>query len=55
MSNLFRRTFKTAMLKIATAASIFMNKVYNGRFLSEFSILMLDKNHYAILRLCIWN
>ena len=47
MSAFFRRSSKTAMLsrflKVAMAMSNFMNEVYNGRFLPEFSILMLKE------------
>ena len=47
MSVLFRRSFKTAIfsrfLKVAIAASNFMNKVYNGGFAPEFSVPMLKE------------
>ena len=47
MSVLFRHSSKTAMLsrffKIAIATLKFMNEVYNGRFLPEFSISMLKE------------
>ena len=47
MSVLFRRSSKIAMLsrflKVAIATSNFMNEVYNGRFLSEFSLSILKE------------
>ena len=47
MSVLFRCPFKTAVfsnfLKVAIATSVVMNKVYNGRFASEFSVSMLKE------------
>ena len=47
MSILFRRCFKTAIfsrfLKVAIATSDFMNEVYNGKFVPEFSVSMLKE------------
>ena len=47
MSVLLRHSSKTAMfskfLKVAKATSNFMNEVYNGGFLPEFSVLMLKE------------
>ena len=47
MSILFRRFSKTAMfrrlLKVAITTPNFMNKVYNGGFALEFSVLMLKE------------
>ena len=47
MSVSFRSFSKTAMfgrfLKVAKAASNFMNRVYNGGFLTEFSVSMLKE------------
>ena len=44
---LFRRSFKTAIfsgfLKVAIATINFMNKVYNGGFVPEFSLSMLKE------------
>ena len=47
MSVLFRRFFKIAIfsrfLKVAKATSHFMNEVYNGGFVSEFSVSMFKE------------
>ena len=47
ISVLFRRSSKTAMfsrfLKVAIATLNFMNKVYNGKILPEFSVSMLKE------------
>ena len=51
MSVLFRRSSKTLILKtflkVATVASDFINKVYNGGLLSEFRISMLKKKKFC--------
>ena len=47
MSVLFRRSFKitifSRLLKVVIATSNFMNKVYNGEFMSEFGVSMLKQ------------
>ena len=47
MSVLFRRFFKITVfsrfLKVAKATSHFMNEVYNGGFVSEFSVSMFKE------------
>ena len=53
MSVLFRRFFKTAifsrLLKVVIVTSNFMSEVYNGGFVSEFSVLIL-KETIALVR-----
>ena len=53
MSVLFRRSLKTVIfsrfLKVAIATLNFMNEIYDGGFVPEFSVLML-KESMALVR-----